>query len=746
MPKHSSSSISSDNNDTQMEPKKNKCESDSIKRDPYPLRCSSFSKRVKCAKDQILEDGVTELAIKKTCHQCRQCTTRFVAVCKNKRNSKLCRCNFCQKCLLNRYGEKAEEVDLLSDWKCPSCRDICNCSFCMKKKGTQPTGILVHAAKATGFSSVSEMLIAKETESLSVTNEVKDVVTSPKKPIASCKEPVVASPRKDGKVNSFAGNSDPILQTHTCMKECVVASPKKGGKENVFAGKHDPNWKENFLNSDFGAKKVGLSKRKYIEKNDGNGSVCQERNQTLKNENISKSKILEETKSKSNKNEDERRDQNNVAETNSSIESFAVKEGAQTSMKEEKIGAIKNDGNSSVCQERNQTLKNVIISKLKILEETKSKSNKNGDEKRDQHVVAEIKSSMESFAVEEGAQTSMKEEKIWAASKKTDSQNADAPLPQGNDLTNVAGIDLPVEDVGNALQFLEFCTAFGQFFHMKKGQPESILRELTRGCSRRNRTQYSSLVQFHIQLLSLLLKDSGETSLSLSPTTSGGYTWLQALRKCITESECKFEEMPSNCFNKDGSGYAMLESSKKLRLLNFLCDEVLCTADLRMWIDEQNSKLIEKEKEVKQQVLIAKDKEKRAKQQMQEEMEKAIVDGKPLSISEHDNLLSKMKMKSDNAHCEVLEAIKKIPKNKQRSDSIRTEPLLFDGKGHVFWRLKCYSSQRDILVQDFGSLDSVTSEEKWLKYDDEQHGMIEKYIYLQGERGLGLKKFRSKDV
>lgn len=33
-------------------------------------------------------------------------------------------------------------------------------------------------------------------------------------------------------------------------------------------------------------------------------------------------------------------------------------------------------------------------------------------------------------------------------------------LPLGTDLTSVAGIDVPAEDVGNALEFLEFCSVF----------------------------------------------------------------------------------------------------------------------------------------------------------------------------------------------------------------------------------------------------------------------------------------------
>ncbi|KAF9619417.1 hypothetical protein IFM89_006992 [Coptis chinensis] len=63
---------------------------------------------------------------------------------------------------VTRYGEEAEEVVWLNEWKCPKCRDICNCSCCMKKKGQKPTRILVHTAKATGFSSVSDGKIFKK--------------------------------------------------------------------------------------------------------------------------------------------------------------------------------------------------------------------------------------------------------------------------------------------------------------------------------------------------------------------------------------------------------------------------------------------------------------------------------------------------------------------------------------------------------------------------------------------------------
>lgn len=39
-------------------------------------------------------------------------------------------------------------------------------------------------------------------------------------------------------------------------------------------------------------------------------------------------------------------------------------------------------------------------------------------------------------------------------------ENAECLLPVGTDLTSVADIDMRAEDIGNALQFLEFCSVF----------------------------------------------------------------------------------------------------------------------------------------------------------------------------------------------------------------------------------------------------------------------------------------------
>ncbi|EFJ35694.1 hypothetical protein SELMODRAFT_405265 [Selaginella moellendorffii] len=56
---------------------------------------------------------------------CKVCKTRY---------------QFCGDCLYKRYGENVNEVLGDENWKCPVCRDICNCSRCRRRKGWAPTG------------------------------------------------------------------------------------------------------------------------------------------------------------------------------------------------------------------------------------------------------------------------------------------------------------------------------------------------------------------------------------------------------------------------------------------------------------------------------------------------------------------------------------------------------------------------------------------------------------------------------
>lgn len=65
-------------------------------------------------------------------------------------------------------------------------------------------------------------------------------------------------------------------------------------------------------------------------------------------------------------------------------------------------------------------------------------------------------------------------------------------------------------------------------------------------------------------------------TLSLSPS-NGKDSWINSLKRCLAESELELEDVPEKCFDKGLDGYEMLESSQKLKLLTFLCDESLST-------------------------------------------------------------------------------------------------------------------------------------------------------------------------
>ena len=103
----------------------------------------------------------------KTCHFCRQRTTEPKTVCSvcdgvNNYYGGPARGYWCGSCLWLRIGENIDEVRDRSDWVCPACRDICNCSGanCMRlKRGWFPTNQLSHEAREQGYKSVAHYLV-----------------------------------------------------------------------------------------------------------------------------------------------------------------------------------------------------------------------------------------------------------------------------------------------------------------------------------------------------------------------------------------------------------------------------------------------------------------------------------------------------------------------------------------------------------------------------------------------------------
>ncbi|XP_042027090.1 cell division cycle-associated protein 7-like [Salvia splendens] len=154
------------------------------------------------------------------CHQCRQKTRAPTAACKNLTKKKPCSVKICRRCLWNRYGEDLEEVASLEEWKCPKCRLACNCSVCLKRRGLQPMGILTSAAKATGFSPVTEMLTVEGSDHGKVGNAMNGSL-----------ENDVLSARKKGKESLDVDDNTPSKRmkhsklaetSHTIREEIVL--------------------------------------------------------------------------------------------------------------------------------------------------------------------------------------------------------------------------------------------------------------------------------------------------------------------------------------------------------------------------------------------------------------------------------------------------------------------------------------------------------------------------------------------
>ncbi|CAK9324956.1 unnamed protein product [Citrullus colocynthis] len=625
------------------------------------------AKRTKSPGVRVVGGRIYDSEHGKTCHQCRQKTMDFAASCMNKKGDKLCTIKFCHKCLINRYGEKAEEVVLREDWSCPKCRGLCNCSVCMKKKGLKPTGLLVHTAKATGFSSVSEMLLVNGSDCL---DQYKKTICQ------------VASPKKQASENKN--------QTPNCDKKKLKEMKREELKEICNGNKVDVKFSKKSTPTKSSLDEIS---KEQTEANGRNDSLPPKKKGSKKG--TSKDAASDVSRPK------DVREKDSLCHKDAKTPD-AVEEEDKRSSKDVYCHLIKAEDRKGekdlVIHKYAKPSKDAKNNKTKVHDKPSAKSQENK------------KCSVNILNQEFGACVS---------------------FPPGSRLTTVADIELTADDVGHALQFLEFCAAFGKALNLKKGHAESVLKDLMRERTlrRRCRVHDSLTVRFHIQLLSLILKDMDEESAISSPTNDRN-SWLLALKKCISASPFKLNDLKPDYFDGGDNCYDDLDFSKKLRLLTYLCDEALNTTKLRTWIEEQNTNFLEEQKEVKEKLAALKDKERQAKHKMRDELAKALIvkNGVPLSIAEHDAVVKQIKCDVAEAQAERLVALELASKRRQRSDATRTVPIMLDINGRAFWKLRGFAGEGDILLQDMESWESVNPSEKWFMYKGEQKQEIEKYI------------------
>ncbi|XP_050378453.1 uncharacterized protein LOC126795722 [Argentina anserina] len=295
------------------------------------------------------------------------------------------------------------------------------------------------------------------------------------------------------------------------------------------------------------------------------------------------------------------------------------------------------------------------------------------------------------------------------------------PLPLGVPLTTVAGIELHPQDVGYALQFIEFCVAFEEVFGVNKAQAESLLRDLML-------QKYSSVFQFQATLLSVQEVEIQPERRPLNHLNES--SWFEYLSCYFSESQLLLKELPSDLFSKGVEGYNSLDFSQKLRVLNFLCDEALDTNDLSNFIKRKGEILTQRKSKAKQKVSAAKAKEISLKEELKTEVakDKAIAaEDNAASTSDLGTTVSRLKSEVAQAHEEFLEA-KALQSNLIQHDSVRTEPYLFDADGHVFWKLKGCDDGNALLLQYVGTSDPfISSDGNWFLYGAEQKEAVEKF-------------------
>ncbi|XP_037458026.1 uncharacterized protein LOC119329132 isoform X5 [Triticum dicoccoides] len=530
----------------------------------------------------------------KTCHQCRQKTMDFSVACTQPRKKGLCPIHFCHKCLLNRYGENAEDMTKEAGWTCPKCRGICNCSFCRKKKGETPTGILAHAAKASGHSSVHDLLIK---------------------------------------------GSDMVVAAQT-----LSSLPKKIKKER---------------------KKGNI--KKALGTDDGTDGLLAEGG------------------------ENARTDLNAVPSVHTDKELKKIK-------KERKKGNIKralgtDDGTDGLLAQGDDNTGTDLNALPPV---PISKKLKKGN-----HMVNEM-------TADEKCPVEIKGE-LHIRNESTDVPETKIELPIGTPVTDIAGAELEVDDVGSALQFHEFCRTFAEVLKIRKGQPEKILQVITGG-GRIGREVPSVVADLHISLLSVIQEDREENP---SDYSRNGDAWIIDTGKYISESTVISKELPLDCLSQGVLGYKKLSPSLKLHVLNFLCDEALSTTTLKNWVLKQHESATERKVAAREKFRAVKEKEKELKEKLTIKM------AKPRFLrngAEINSLVSQIK--------EAYEDKKAVIDEEKLGGLVRKKPVRID-EGVAYWKLDGYCDKTAIMRQEF---DATENTDKWFMFTEEEEKVIKGHV------------------
>ncbi|XP_020195531.1 uncharacterized protein [Aegilops tauschii subsp. strangulata] len=285
-------------------------------------------------------------------------------------------------------------------------------------------------------------------------------------------------------------------------------------------------------------------------------------------------------------------------------------------------------------------------------------------------------------------------------------------VPRGTLMTCIAGMKLQSEDVGAAIQFLEFCRSFGEICKIGKGQPEETLRHLT------ELQEVSSVVaDVHINLLSVI--ENGKDN-PFDKYPRHGDEWIRKVGEYISLT-FHAEDFTLQCLNQGVSGYRSLNPSCKLEVLNCLCDEALSCEKLRTCIDNKDRKCV-----ATQEIKAATRKQKELKRRY-DDMTKTIEGGDTANNEEANDILSQIKEAEEvkQAAQNELEMLKRVH---------RTTPVMED-KGVKYWKLGSYCNCNiSIMRQEFDEENRTKNKDMWFMFTEDEHKVVEDHVTTRSRR------------
>ncbi|XP_044411787.1 uncharacterized protein [Triticum aestivum] len=320
----------------------------------------------------------------------------------------------------------------------------------------------------------------------------------------------------------------------------------------------------------------------------------------------------------------------------------------------------------------------------------------------------------------------------------TDALKDEIVIPRGTLVTCVAGVEMQPEDVGAAIQFLEFCRSFGErnmscksllrlgclegftifvivmhvyasahlIFQIRKGQSEKIVKDITG--DRQLREVSSVVAELHANLLSVI--ENGNYKPLKYPRH--GDAWIRKLRKYITDSTLHAKDFILEYLSHGLSGYKNLSPSHKLDVLNSLCDEALSSEKLKTRIEAR-------ECVARQKIRAATEKEKELKER-QNDMAKTM--GGEIAGNDEAN----------NIFCQIKEAkeVKQAAMNEleELGCVLRSTPVMVD-KGVAYWKLDGYcNNNTNILRQEFDNEATMKNQDKWFMFSEDEQKVVENHV------------------